>query len=54
MNLNEILSGTENREVEYKESDNTAMYKTLSAFSNTDGGVVLVGVADDKSIVGFN
>ncbi|MCK4268920.1 MAG: putative DNA binding domain-containing protein, partial [Methanogenium sp.] len=54
MNFEEILLGTESRQVEYKESDNKGMYKTLSAFSNTDGGVVLVGVADDKTVVGFD
>lgn len=54
MDLDAILSDTENRQVEFKESENPAMYKTLSAFSNTNGGVLLVGVADDKTIVGFN
>jgi len=29
MNLDAILSDTETRQVEYKESDNAAMYKTL-------------------------
>ncbi len=54
MNFKEILLGTESRQIEYKESDNKGMYKTLSAFSNTDGGVILVGVADDKTVVGFD
>ena len=54
MDLDAIISDTENRQVEFKESENPAMYKTLSAFSNTNGGVLLVGVADDKTIIGFN
>jgi ATP-dependent DNA helicase RecG len=54
MNPEEIISGKESRQVEFKESPGMGMYKTLSAFSNTDGGIILIGVADDKTVVGFD
>jgi len=54
MRVEEILLGTENQQIEFKESVVKGMYKTLCAFSNTDGGAVLVGVADDKNVIGFD
>ena len=33
MNINEILKGTENTTVEFKEEINESMYKTISAFA---------------------
>jgi len=54
MSIEEILLGTESLQVEFKESAVKGMYKTLCAFSNTDGGIILVGVADDKIVVGFD
>ena len=44
----------ENTECEYKEKESEGLYKTISAFSNTNGGCIIVGVDDDKNIVGFN
>lgn len=44
----------ENTECEYKEKESEGLYKTVSAFSNTNGGCIIVGVNDDKNIVGFN
>lgn len=40
--------------IEFKEKVNENFFKTLSAFANTDGGCILLGVRDDKSIEGFN
>ena len=54
MNPEEIISGKESRQIEFKEVPGKGMYKTLSAFSNTDGGIILIGVADDKTVVGFD
>jgi ATP-dependent DNA helicase RecG len=33
---------------------NDGLYKTISAFSNTEGGIFLGGVSNDKEIVGFD
>ena len=47
-NLNESVT------FEFKEKVNDKFFHSLSAFANTEGGIILLGVADDKSIVGFN
>lgn len=52
-----IVDG-ENENVEFKESVSKslkpAMLKTLCAFMNTSGGTLLVGVNDDKEIIGVD
>jgi len=53
MTLNNLLSGIETRELEFKEKPNPALFKTLSAFANTNGGVVFIGVSDKKEITGY-
>jgi len=41
--------------VEYKEKDNESLYETISAFSNTNGGCIIVGIQDKtKEVVGLN
>jgi ATP-dependent DNA helicase RecG len=52
MMIDDLLKGTENRETEFKEKQNSALFKTLSAFANTNGGVVLIGISDAKKVVG--
>ena len=44
----------ESQTVEYKESFNKKAFQTLSAFANTEGGTLLVGVADDKTTIGVS
>lgn len=51
INLSEI---NENNTIEFKEKVNDNFFKSLSAFANTDGGCILLGVKDNKSIEGFN
>ena len=53
MTLDQLLTEIETRELEFKEKPNPALYKTLSAFSNTNGGVAFVGVSDKKEIIGY-
>ncbi|MFA5268057.1 MAG: ATP-binding protein [Methanoregula sp.] len=53
MTLDQLLSDIESRELEFKEKPNPALFKTLSAFANTNGGVVLIGVSDKKEITGY-
>ena len=53
MNINEILKGTENTTVEFKEEINESIFKTISAFANKDGGIILIGISDKKEIKGL-
>lgn len=49
-----LISLNECNTIEFKEKVNDNFFKSLSAFANTDGGCILLGVRDDKSIEGFN
>lgn len=53
--LLEIISNGENSGIEFKRDDleNHALAKELVAFSNLEGGMVLLGVEDDGSIAGL-
>lgn len=64
--LSSLLADDENRYLEFKSSmrwdyrqEKTnpelekVILKTLAAFGNTDGGILLIGVDDDKNIVGL-
>jgi len=53
MNINEILKGTENSTVEFKEEINESIFKTISAFANKNGGIIYIGISDKKEIKGF-
>jgi ATP-dependent DNA helicase RecG len=53
MTLDQLLSEIETRELEFKEKPNPALFKTLSAFANTNGGVAFIGVSDKKEITGY-
>ncbi|MDO9326653.1 MAG: ATP-binding protein [Methanoregula sp.] len=53
MTLDQLLNQIETRELEFKEKPNPALFKTLSAFANTNGGVVFVGISDKKEITGY-
>ena len=64
--LSELLADNENRYLEFKSSlrwdhrqDKVnpelekVILKTLAAFGNTDGGILLIGVDDDKNVIGL-
>jgi len=64
--VKEILNGDEDRYLEFKSSARwdyrqektnseleKVILKTLAAFGNTDGGTLLIGVDDDKNIIGL-
>jgi ATP-dependent DNA helicase RecG len=55
LELIELINNGENSGVEFKRDviDNRALAKELVAFSNFDGGMVLLGVEDDGSISGI-
>lgn len=50
VDLSEI---NESNKIEFKEQVNENFFKSLSAFANTDGGCIYLGVKDNKSIEGF-
>ncbi len=52
--LQNIISNGENETVELKQSFSKTVIETLVAFANTKGGKVIIGVKDNKSIVGIS
>jgi len=50
--LRKLLGSGETETVEFKEKPNDSFYKTISAFANTKGGIVLLGVNKKGEIVG--
>jgi ATP-dependent DNA helicase RecG len=50
--LEKLLKAGETETVEFKERLNESFYKTISAFANTKGGIILLGVDKKGSIVG--
>ncbi|HBN25991.1 MAG TPA: ATP-dependent DNA helicase, partial [Desulfobacteraceae bacterium] len=51
-NINELIRIGESLTLEYKSSFNRELIETLVAFANANGGTVLVGVADDGTVIG--
>ena len=49
-----IIKQGESETLEFKQSFSKAVTETLVAFSNTQGGSVLIGVSDNKKIVGVS
>jgi ATP-dependent DNA helicase RecG len=56
MSLNGIIESGESETTEFKTSlaEWRDVIETISAFSNRNGGIVLIGVADDCGIVGVD
>ncbi len=52
--LTEIISQGETETVEFKQSFSKSVIESLVALSNTRGGRVIIGVKNDKSIVGVS
>ena len=50
----EAIDMRETRIVEFKETITNTFLKTVSAFSNYDGGTILFGVDDDGNIIALN
>ena len=55
MNVSELLKREEGKTLEFKRdlSSPLNILKTLVAFSNTDGGILLVGVKDNGTVAGI-
>ncbi len=56
MNINSLLSSFEGKTLEFKRdlSSPKPILKTLVAFANTAGGILIIGKADDGEIVGVD
>ena len=54
--LKKLISQGENQRLDFKfcVSDSRKIARTLSAFANTDGGILLIGVRDNGSIAGVH
>jgi predicted HTH transcriptional regulator len=54
--LKKLISGGEGQQLDFKYciSDSRKIARTLSAFANTDGGRLLIGVRDNGSIAGIH
>jgi len=56
LNLQELIIQGENKSVEFKEQlpKNESIVKTIVSFSNTSGGKLIIGVRDNREIVGID
>ena len=55
--VQQIINQGEGLRIEYKEATDSvpgSFYETVVSLSNTDGGVILLGVADNKTVTGIN
>jgi len=52
--ISELIKEAENQFIELKEQFSEGVLKTISAFANTSGGIILIGVKDNKEVVGIN
>jgi len=56
MTLKELINNGESKRVEFKEQlpKNESIVKTIISFSNTSGGKLIIGVTDNREIVGVS
>ena len=52
--LKKLIAAGESQTLEFKASFSNEAVETIAAFSNTNGGTVLLGVADNGQISGLN
>lgn len=53
LDVNAMLDIGENEQIEFKEEVTNKLYKEAIAFSNTSGGKILIGVSDNKDVLGI-
>ena len=53
--VKKLIAGGENQQLDFKYciSDSRKIARTLSAFANSDGGKLLIGIRDNGSIAGI-
>ncbi len=54
MDVSDPIKNGEDEAIEFKRELNDSMYKTLFAFANTAGGILLLGDVDDGKVFGFS
>ena len=52
--LKKLIASGESQTLEFKASFSNEAVESIAAFSNTNGGTVLLGVADNGQIPGLN
>jgi len=52
--LKSLIAAGESQAVEFKTAFSNEAVETIAAFSNTSGGTVFLGVADNAQIIGLN
>src|ERR1035437_7921082 len=55
--LTKVIAKGENEKIEFKEARNSLpknFFETVCAFLNHDGGTILLGVTDNKEIIGVD
>jgi ATP-dependent DNA helicase RecG len=52
MNMDIVLKSGESTTIEFKERFNNSVFKTLSAFLNTEGGTVYIGLSNKMEAFG--
>ena len=50
--LKKLLASGETETLEFKEKLNESFYKTISAFANTKGGNIIIGISDINKVKG--
>ena len=50
--ISNIIKNGESQTVEFKQSFDKEAIETISAFANTDGGILIIGVSDKGIIIG--
>ena len=56
-NIQKLIDGGEGLTVEFKKAQAElpkSLFETICAFLNRQGGIILLGVADDKTVVGVD
>jgi Predicted transcriptional regulator containing an HTH domain and an uncharacterized domain shared with the mammalian protein Schlafen len=51
--IKQLISEGESQFLELKREFNEGVLKTISAFANTGGGTLLIGVSDKKEVIGI-
>jgi len=52
--IKQLISEGESQFLELKREFNEGVLKTISAFANTGGGTLLIGVSDKKEVIGID
>lgn len=54
MNIEQLIKQEESEKLEFKENFDRETIETVGAFSNTRGGIILIGVSDKGVCKGIN